>query len=370
MAQHVDERFSKELAEWLAGTSKLPVKLAEAGDSLTSGQIYISDGGRHLVFSTPRMLDYRSTPLLNYQPSVDVLFDSARKHATHELLGILLTGMGRDGSQGLKRLRDSGHCTIAQDEASSAIYGMPRAAAMIGAATEILPLAKFRVASSRGLRHKGRHYERESDDDQRRLRDQRREDDGPVLSTTRHWVASPCAAPSQRRRTWIFISAPDAQQAVGQAKAVRPTVILQDLVMPGTNGLDLLRAYRSNPALESVPVIVLSVHEEAETKRDAFAAGANDYLVKLPDRVELVARIRYHSRAYLAQKDRDEAMIALRESQRELVDSNTALISLNQKLEVATRAKSEFLGDHEPRNPDAAQRCPGIFRPAGGHAAQ
>ena len=143
VAQHVDERFSKELAEWLAGTSKLPVKLAEAGDSLTAGQIYISDGGRHLVFSTPRMLDYRSTPLLNYQPSVDVLFDSARKHATHELLGILLTGMGRDGSQGLKRLRDAGHRTIAQDEASSAIYGMPRAAAMIGAAAEILPLAKI-----------------------------------------------------------------------------------------------------------------------------------------------------------------------------------------------------------------------------------
>jgi chemotaxis response regulator CheB len=143
VAQHVDERFSDELANWLAGTSKLPVTLAVVGDVVLPGHIYISEGGRHLVFSTPRMLDYRSTPELNYQPSVDVLFDSVRKHATREVLGVLLTGMGRDGAQGLKRLRDAGHRTIAQDEASSAIYGMPRAAAMIGAAAEILPLAKI-----------------------------------------------------------------------------------------------------------------------------------------------------------------------------------------------------------------------------------
>jgi two-component system chemotaxis family response regulator WspR len=117
----------------------------------------------------------------------------------------------------------------------------------------------------------------------------------------------------------------NAAEAVRIAEQVRPTVILQDLVMPNASGLDLLREYRSHAALRDVPVVVLSSEEEPAIKSEAFSLGANDYLVKLPDQVELVARVRYHSKAYTNQIQRDEVFHALRESQRQLVEKNLAL---------------------------------------------
>ncbi len=117
----------------------------------------------------------------------------------------------------------------------------------------------------------------------------------------------------------------NAIDALAVAQNIRPTVILQDLVMPEVDGLDLVRSYRAAPATRDVPVIVLSTKEEAVVKREAFAAGANDYLVKLPDAIELVARIRYHSRSYTNQLQRDDAYRALYQSQRQLQETNIEL---------------------------------------------
>ncbi|WP_445673761.1 Wsp signal transduction system regulator diguanylate cyclase WspR [Pseudomonas ceruminis] len=114
-------------------------------------------------------------------------------------------------------------------------------------------------------------------------------------------------------------------QAVAQAMRIKPTVILQDLIMPGLDGLTLVREYRNNPATQDIPIIVLSTKEDPLVKSAAFAAGANDYLVKLPDTIELVARIRYHSRSYLTLLQRDEAYRALRVSQQQLLDTNLML---------------------------------------------
>ncbi len=108
-------------------------------------------------------------------------------------------------------------------------------------------------------------------------------------------------------------------EALATAARIKPTVILQDLVMPDADGLDLVRGYRQQEATSLTPLIVLSSREEGTTKAEAFARGANDYIVKLPDPFELVARIRYHSRGYLSLLQRNAAFEALRQSREALL---------------------------------------------------
>jgi len=116
-----------------------------------------------------------------------------------------------------------------------------------------------------------------------------------------------------------------AEEALAMAHACHPTVILQDLIMPDADGLDLVRQYRSSPALANVPVIVLSNVDEPPVKKEAFLAGANDYVVKSYDTIELVARIRYHSRSYINLLQRDAAYAALHDSRQQLEASNAEL---------------------------------------------
>src|ERR1051326_1966304 len=98
----------------------------------------------HLVFASSTRLTYTPNPMDNaYRPSADVFFKSANHLWQGKVIGVVLTGMGRDGAEGLLALRQSGHHTIAQDAASSAVYGMPKAAAELGAACEVLALNKI-----------------------------------------------------------------------------------------------------------------------------------------------------------------------------------------------------------------------------------
>lgn len=110
----------------------------------------------------------------------------------------------------------------------------------------------------------------------------------------------------------------DPTKAIETANAIKPTVILQDLVMPEIDGLMLVKFFRANAATRDTPMIVLSSKEEPVIKAQAFGLGANDYLVKLPDKIELIARIRYHSQSYIHLLERNEAYRQLEESQRYL----------------------------------------------------
>ncbi|MDP1880401.1 MAG: SpoIIE family protein phosphatase [Parachlamydiaceae bacterium] len=105
------------------------------------------------------------------------------------------------------------------------------------------------------------------------------------------------------------------EKAIEIAEQIHPTVILQDLVMPEFDGLTLVKYFRAHSILKNIPIIVLSTKEDPRIKAEAFAIGANDYIVKLPDKIELIARIRYHSKSYIHLLERNEAFRRLKESQ-------------------------------------------------------
>ena len=145
----------------------------------------------------------------------------------------------------------------------------------------------------------------------------------------------------------------DPREAIETVNGIAPTVILLDLVMPNADGLELLRQLRANESTAETPIVVLSTKEDARVKRDAFANGASDYIVKLPDRVELLARVRYHSDACLNQRRRSQIASALRASQRALAERVSQLQAALEEIELLQQAKSDFYSivTHDLRNP-------------------
>lgn len=142
--QHVDEAFAAGMADWLDGQCALPVRIARPGDTPQAGTVLLAGTNDHLRLSSPTRMTYTEQPSdYLYRPSIDVFFESVVEHWRGDVVGVLLTGMGRDGALGLKALRERGFLTIAQDRATSAVYGMPKAAAAIDAAAEILPLPRI-----------------------------------------------------------------------------------------------------------------------------------------------------------------------------------------------------------------------------------
>jgi chemotaxis response regulator CheB len=139
--QHVDEHFASGMAQWLSRESALPVRVAEEGMRPAKGAVLLARTNDHLTFKAPDRIGYTVEPKEQpYRPSVDVFFESTARFWSGDAVGVLLTGMGRDGAKGLNALRKKGYHTIAQDETTSAVYGMPKAAATLGAAVDILPL--------------------------------------------------------------------------------------------------------------------------------------------------------------------------------------------------------------------------------------
>jgi chemotaxis response regulator CheB len=152
VVQHVDERFAPDLADWLAQQIQLPVHIVRNGDRIAPGRVHVACTSDHLTMSREGVFRYTSEPLsCPYRPSVDVFFNMVAKVWQGDALGVLLTGMGRDGAEGLLAIRRRGFFTIAQDEASCAVYGMPKAAVQLDAVDKVMPLREIGAEVARRL---------------------------------------------------------------------------------------------------------------------------------------------------------------------------------------------------------------------------
>ena len=141
IVQHITAGFTGGLASWLSRTCALPISIAQADERIRPGVVYLAPDDQHLTLSAGGRLRLDHGELVNHvRPSINVLFDSVARSTGATALGVLLTGMGEDGARGLRAIRQRGGVTLAQDELTSIVYGMPKAAAEMDACSTILPL--------------------------------------------------------------------------------------------------------------------------------------------------------------------------------------------------------------------------------------
>ncbi|ANQ83490.1 chemotaxis-specific methylesterase [Azoarcus olearius] len=157
IVQHMPERFTAMFAERLNGLCKIEVREARHGDRVIPGRALIAPGGKHMMLArsgAQYTVEVVDGPLVNrHRPSVDVLFRSCAKFAGRNALGVIMTGMGDDGARGLKEMREAGARTVAEDESTCVVFGMPKEAIRLGGVDEILPLDRIPAAilqSARG----------------------------------------------------------------------------------------------------------------------------------------------------------------------------------------------------------------------------
>jgi two-component system chemotaxis response regulator CheB len=152
VVQHLHRDFTAGLIDWMARVSALPVELAEHGRVPRPGRVYVAPGGLHLRLGADSRLALSPDPVTVHRPSADELFRSVAEHAGRGAIGVLLTGMGDDGAKGLLAIKDHGGRTFAQDEASSAVFGMPAAARRLGAVENMMaPEALARAITAASL---------------------------------------------------------------------------------------------------------------------------------------------------------------------------------------------------------------------------
>ncbi|MFZ5470115.1 MAG: chemotaxis-specific protein-glutamate methyltransferase CheB [Myxococcota bacterium] len=284
LVQHIDAQFQESFVHWLGKQTPLVVRMAEHRQPLHAGEVSIAPAKVELEVREGFLRLVAATPEAFHVPSVDRLFHTMAASYGARSVGVLLTGMGVDGAEGLKALHDAGAVTIAQDEKTSAVYGMPMAAVERNAVDLVLPLSEIAPTL--------RAYARADAEEAVSLpvRSKRRrilvvDDSQVVLSTTRLALES----------AGFEVLALD--NPLGVAKVVRveqPDLLLLDVSMPVVTGDVVAKIVRQHGVAPSIPVLLFSDLPEPELKARAESCGANGYIQKSGGREVLLKEVHAH----------------------------------------------------------------------------
>jgi two-component system, chemotaxis family, protein-glutamate methylesterase/glutaminase len=297
VAQHMPPGYTRRFAERLQQVTGYAVKEAEDGDEVRPGRVLIAPGGRHLTIAGQRaapICRLIDGPLISgHKPSVDVLFGSVAELIGPKAVGALLTGMGRDGADGLLAMRKAGARTVAESEASAVVFGMPKAALEAGAVEDAIPLAGIAnwirlacsnrqaappprpamPAAAKDLRSKSIPAFRVLVvDDQKSMRG--------VAAAALHQLGF--------REVDEASSGEEALRAMG---AKDYDLMLADWNMDGMSGIDLLKAVRKERDQRQIVVVMTTSESHVSKVSEAMSAGANNYLVKPCDPPKLRQRL-------------------------------------------------------------------------------
>ncbi len=281
---HIDEPFGSAFAEWLSEQTPHAVKFARGGEQLDSelSRVLMAPPGRHLIAEGARLALTDGPERHSCRPSIDTLFESLARSAASRSAAALLTGMGRDGALGLLALREAGGFTIAQDEESSIVFGMPREAALLG----VPPVACYRspISAVAWLTPSG--VAQGPDDGQDLDRDD--------SLTVRMDLAE--AFEAAGLETVLAATAAETRLVLGREAVA---LVILDVVLPDADGLELLKEIKSSASVAPPAVLLLSTEAEVADRIRGLQTGADDYVGKPYDTGYVIAR----ARALLAQRN-------------------------------------------------------------------
>ncbi len=277
VVQHIAEGFSAGLVHWLADSCPLKVKLAERGEAVERGKIYVAPDGHHMLVSMGRIRLDDSPPLKSLRPSATVLFASMAREYGPAAAGFVLTGMGDDGAAGLKLMRDRGAFTAAQGKLSSVVFGMPHVALETGAADLALELDEIVPAMVKLVGERGPAAQ-----PQRRRKLLLVDDAETILQLEKALLSE----------SYELVFAHNGREAVEAALKHLPDGILMDHSMPQMTGAEALKQIKAGATTRAIPVIMVSSETEKGIVQSWWTGGCQAVVAKPIDTQLLLGTVR------------------------------------------------------------------------------